>query len=267
MDYIYRFRFYLLAAVAIPLLFAGCTTQKSLTYLGNLPELGGEETFTMQIPDYTISGGDLLYITARAMGPDGQITDFLSPMRSNMSTGYLQGEAGQYIYGYDVRKNGEVMLPGVGGVSVEGLTLEEARHKIQDRVDRVFSNAMVECKLISFRFSVLGEVRAPGSYVNYKNHLTILEAIAKAGGISDFGRRDRIVVVRPFDGGTRTFTLDLQDKATLASEAYFLLPNDVVIVEPQTRKPFNLNLPTYSFIMSSVTAAVTTTLLLINYFR
>jgi len=73
--------------------------------------------------------------------------------------------------------------------------------------------------------------------------------------------------VRPVAGGTKTFTLNLQDKNLLSSEAYFLLPNDVVIVEPQPKKIFNLNLPTFSFILTSVTSAITTTLLLINYFK
>jgi polysaccharide export outer membrane protein len=74
-------------------------------------------------------------------------------------------------------------------------------------------------------------------------------------------------VVRPVDGGTKTFTLNLQDKALLSNEAYFLLPNDVIIVEPESKKIFNLNLPTISFIVSTVTSLVTTTLLLINYFN
>jgi polysaccharide export outer membrane protein len=72
--------------------------------------------------------------------------------------------------------------------------------------------------------------------------------------------------VRPTDKGTKTYTMNLQDKAILSSEAYFLLPNDVVIVEPLKQKVFTLNLPTISFIVTSALSAITTTLLLINYF-
>jgi len=120
--------------------------------------------------------------------------------------------------------------------------------------------------LLSFKFTVIGEVRTPGSYVNYNNYLTVLEAIGRAGGINDFGRRDKILVIRPVSGGTKTYTLNLQDKALLSSEAYFLLPNDVIIVEPEAKKIFNLNLPTFSFILTTATSLLTTTLLLINYF-
>jgi hypothetical protein len=50
----------------------------------------------------------------------------------------------------------------------------------------------------------------------------VLEAIGRAGGINDYGRRDKLLVVRPFEGGTKTFTLNLQDKDKLSSEAYFI---------------------------------------------
>ena len=128
-------------------------------------------------------------------------------------------------------------------------------------------HSTVECKLLSFKFTVIGEVKAPGTYVNYNNYLTVLEAIGRAGGVGDYGNRNKVLVVRPMDKGTKTFRLDLQDKKILASEAYFLLPNDVVIVEPLKQKIFNMNLPTFSFILGSSLSAITTTILLINYLK
>ena len=158
------------------------------------------------------------------------------------------------------------MLFRSGPVKVEGLTLEETRRLLQVSADSVFNNSTVECKLLSFKFTVIGEVRTPGSYVNYNNYLTVLEAIGRAGGLSDYGKRDKILVVRPMDGGTKTYALNLQDKKILSSEAYFLLPNDVVIVEGDSKKVFNLNLPTFSFILMGLTSTITTTILLIDYF-
>jgi polysaccharide export outer membrane protein len=255
---------YLIASV---LIVSGCSSQEKLAYLNNLSETGGDGAFTMSIPDYRIQHRDILYITAKAMTPEGMITDFLSQARNNVSSTYMQGEAGQFLYGYDVNNEGKVILPSIGEMRVTGLTLEEARSVIQTEVEKVFTNVTVECKLLSFKFTVIGEVRAPGTYINYNNYLTVLEAVGRAGGISDFGRRDKLLVVRPIEGGTETYTLNLQDKAILSNKAYFLLPNDVVIVEPQAKKIFSLNLPTYSFILTTLTSAVTTTLLLINYFK
>jgi len=249
------------------LLMFSCTSQKKLSYLTNLPATGGEETFTMEIPDYKIQPRDILYITVKAMTPDGTINDFLTSSRSYGTSYVTQGESGGYLYGYDVNPEGNIVLPVVGSIKVSGLTLDETRKLLQTSADKVFNNSTVECKLLSFKFTVIGEVRTPGTFINYNNYLTVLEAVGRAGGLNDYGRRDRILVIRPVDNGTKTFTLNLQDKHILSSEAYFLLPNDVVIVEPESKKIFNLNLPTFSFILTGITSTITTTLLLINYFE
>jgi polysaccharide biosynthesis/export protein len=248
------------------LLAASCTSQQKLAYLNNLRETGGEETFTMEIPDYKLQPRDVLYITAKAMTTDGSVKDFLSSTIGGVGIAYAQGESGGYLSGFDVDSEGNITIPVLGKISVSGLTLEETRKLLKVRVDQVFKDATVECKLISFKFTVIGEVRVPGSYINYNYYLTVLEAIGRAGGIGDYGRRDKVLVVRPTEKGTKTFMLNLQDKQLLSSEAYFLLPNDVVIVEPVKQKIFNMNLPTISFIISTVTGVLTTTLLLINYF-
>lgn len=242
----------------------GCTSQQKLAYLNNLPELNGEETFPMEIPDYRIQPHDILYITIRAMTPEGKITDFL------VSSGYIgsgqgQADVGGYLYGYDVNPEGNIIIPAVGTIKVEGLTLEETKRLLQESANKVFKNSTVDCKLLSFKFTVIGEVRTPGTYINYNNYLTVLEAIGRAGGIGDYGNRNRVLVIRPADKGTKTFRINLQDKKILASEAYFLLPNDIVIVEPLNQKIFSLNLPTISFIFATVTSTISMTLLLINY--
>jgi polysaccharide biosynthesis/export protein len=245
-------------------LVSSCTSQKELSYLNNLPEPGSEATFPIEIPDYRIQPRDILYITAKAMTADGKISDLLSSGTAGSSG--TQGESAGFYNGYDVNPEGNILVPAVGTIKVSGLTLEEARKLIQTFIDNVFKYSTVSCKLLSFKYTVIGEVHAPGTYMNYNNNLTILEAIGHAGGVGDFGNRHKILVVRPFDKGTKTFTLNLQDKQILSSEGYFLLPNDVVIVQPLSQKVFNLNLPTLAFIISSITGTISMTFLLINYF-
>src|SRR5450759_4916118 len=203
------------------LLVASCTSQKKLAYLNNLPVPNGEETFTMSIPDYKIQPRDILYITIKAMAPDGSIKDFLSSAGS--IGGSLQGDAGGAFVGYNVNPEGYITLVPIGQIKVSGLTLEETRKKLQELTEKVFLNSTLECKLLSFKFTVIGEVRSPGAYINYNNYLTVIEAIGRAGGVGDFGNRDRILVVRPLDKGTKTFRINLQDKKLITSEAYFLL--------------------------------------------
>jgi polysaccharide biosynthesis/export protein len=253
-----------LLLIVLILLF-GCTSQKKLAYLNNLPVPNGEETFTMSIPDYKIQPRDILYISVKALAPDGSIKDFLSSGSSGIYLG--QGDAGGAFIGYNVNSEGYITLVPIGQIKVSGLSIEETRKTLQELTEKVFLNSTVECKLLSFKFTVIGEVRAPGAYINYNNYLTVIEAIGRAGGVGDFGNRNRILVVRPFDKGTKTYRINLQDKNILSSEAYFLLPNDVVIVEPVKQKIFNMNLPTISFVISTFTATITMTLLLINYLK
>jgi polysaccharide export outer membrane protein len=248
-------------------LASSCTSQKKFAYLNNLPEPTGEETFTMEIPDYHIQPRDILYVTVKSMTPDGKIEDYLGGTTTISGSNTMQGENGGYLYGYDVKTDGNILLPVIGAVQVEGKTLEETRRILQEEFGKSYKNVTVECKFLSFKYTVLGEVKSPGTYINYNNYLTVLDAVGHAGGVDDYGRKDKIIVVRSLKGGTKTFSVNLQDKKILTSEAYYLLPNDVIIVEPESRKIFNLNLPTISFVISTSTSLLTLTLLLINYLK
>jgi len=250
----------------LTIFLGSCTSTEKLSYLSNLPETPEPQYFPVDVPDYRVQYRDILYITAMAMTPDGSIEDLLQGSRTYNQNVYLSSEPGQYLMGYNVNEEGYILIPVIGKVLVADKTIEQIRVLLQEEVDKYFNNTYVDCKLLSFKFTVLGEARAPGTYVNYNNYLTVLEAVGRAGGVGDYGRRDRVLVVRPTDEGSKTYRINLQDKDLLTSEAYFLQPNDVVIIEPVGHKIFNMNLPTFSFVLTSVTSAITTTLLLINFF-
>jgi polysaccharide export outer membrane protein len=251
--------------ISIIIIVASCSTQKELSYLNNLYELGGENYFPMEVPDYQIQPRDILYVSVKAQTPEGTLAEMLTD-RATANMNYLTNEGSAYMVGYSVDPDGYVAVPLLGKLPVEGLTVYQIRDLFQEKVDSLFRHAYVEVRLMSFKFTVIGEVRAPGSYVNYNDQLTVLEAIGRAGGISETGTKEKILVIRPEGDQTVTYHIDLQDKSLLSSPAYFITPNDVVIVQPNPKKVFNLNLPTISFIISAATAAITTTLLLINYF-
>jgi polysaccharide biosynthesis/export protein len=246
------------------ILLASCTSQKKLAYLQNLPEPNGIDTFPMAMPDYKVQPRDILFITAKAMTPEGTIKDFLSISSTYLNTS--QGESTGAFFGFNVDPQGYIAITSLGRIKVSGLTVEEIKLIVQAEADKVYKNTTVDCKLLSFKFTVIGEVKIPGAYINYNNYLTVLEAIGRAGGVSDLGNRDRALVVRTFDKGTKTYRINLQDKSLLTSEAYFLQPNDVVIIEPMKQKIFNMNLPTLTFFINTTLLTISTTLLLINYF-
>ena len=256
----------LIPLLTLIILATACSTQEELSYLNNLPETGGEQYFPMDVPYYKIQPRDILYVSVKAQTPEGNLAEMLSDP-AGVSTSYIQSEATQYVLGYSIDPEGLVTVPLFGKVPVSGMTIYEVRDLFQAKVDSLFRHAYVEVRLLSYKFTVLGEVRMPGTFVNYNDQLTVLEAIGRAGGISEGGTKEKILVIRPVNDKTYTYHIDLQDKSLLSSPAYFITPNDVVIVQPNPKKVFNVNLPTFSFILVAVTSTITTTLLMINYFE
>jgi len=254
----------ILRVMAVVLLVSSCTTTEKLTYLNNLPESTEPQYFPYEMADYRVQYRDILFVDVKIMTPEGNLENVLQGSTSTSSSYYMQGESGQYLMGYNIDKAGNILLPVLGTVYVAGMKLDEIRDRIRGKVDLNYRNAFVDVKLLGFKFTVLGEARSPGNYVNYNDYLTVFEAIGRAGGIGDYGRRDRVLVIRATPEGSKTFRLDLHDKSILTSEAYFMMPNDVVVIEPQKLKTFSLNLPTVSLMISGITGVITTTLLLIN---
>jgi len=237
------------------LIFSGaCTSQKKLMYLSNLDTTSVQQFFPMERPDYRIQYQDILYVNITTL--NAEMNELLNPGTQRYAYSALRDESSIYIYGYTVSDSGTITLPILGEIEVYGFTVDEIHKKIQKRANEYLKDAIVNVKLISFKFTVIGEVNRPGTYNNYNNQLTVLEAIGMAGDITDFGNRKKVLVVRPTKEGTHTYRINVQDKNLLQSEGYFLLPNDIVIVEPIKSKPFQLNIPTLSLFLSSISTLI-----------
>jgi len=245
---------------SIFILLSSCTTQKQLTYLQNVDSIPNGTVYYKQPIEYHIQNQDILYI--RVVSLNAEVNDLINSFSSsNYSQNLFQNDVSLFLYGYSVNDSGFVDVPYIGKVQVMGLTLDSARDTIMAKVNHSIKNATVIVKLISFKYSVLGEVKRPGIYKNFNNQLTILEAISSAGDITDYGNRHKVLIIRPTKDQTQTFRVDLTDRKVLSSEAFFLLPNDIVYVEPIKSKTFRVNIPTVSLMLSTVT-----TLLLILRF-
>lgn len=236
---------------------SSCNRRSQLVYMRNL-ELN--ESFQPQKPPaYRLTKGDVLYIQLLTPSPEASAA-FNNPtgMQGSAQT---RDESSLYLSGYAVNDDGNIELPVLGEVKVIGLTIDETRRLIQEQAENHFKSPTVKVKHASFKITVVGEVRRPGTQMNYNDNLTIFEALAQAGDISENGNRKNILVLRPTPEGGKTYRLNLADKSILASEAYFLLPNDIVFVEPIANKAFLMNVPYISLFFSTVSTAI----LLINF--
>ena len=214
--------------------------------------------------DYIVKRNDNLYISVKTINPE--VNAMFTPSdggTSGMASNMYSTEVGQHILGYQVDNNGDITLPVIGAVNVAGRTLKQVKEQIQKRADEYLKGADIQVRLLNFRISILGEVNRPGVYYNYNNTLTVLEAIGMAGGATDYAQLKEVLVVRRGDAAVNPYQIDLTKKSTLASQAFYLQPNDVVFVRPQKQKNLKLNSEMYSILLSSIT----TMILIISYLR
>lgn len=247
------------SAVALSFIILACTQYKDITYLRNLNPSTADSLYKSKAATYRIQPADILYIKVNCL--DESINNMFNKntLTSSMSTVYL---GGFYIIGYTVESDGTVNLPVLGKIAVSGYTIAEVLSIIQKQADKYIANAQIEIKLVSFKISVLGEVKRPGQYNIYNDKANVFEALAIAGDISYYGNRRNILILRSEPEGTKTYRIDLTDKNILASKLFYLQPNDIVYVEPMRSAGLRLSAADYSILISTLTATLTTIILI-----
>ncbi len=241
-----------------------CKTRKDLLYLQDIKDQEVQNV-PGPSPEYSIKPGDNLYVNVLTLNP--AINQLFNPTQSTTASGGTQQAYGnpvsQYISGYTVDPSGAIILPVIGAVTVAKKTAIEAQAYVQEKASIYLKDASVQVKVLSFKVTVLGELRSPGVYYNYSSSMTIPEAIGMAGGISDNAKLTQLLVVRRTPTGSKSYRLDLTEKKLLTSEAYYLQPDDVIYVNADKLKNTNRSLPVYSLMLSGVT----TLIVLLQYFR
>ena len=125
-----------------------------------------------------------------------------------------------------------------------GFTVDEVREKIEKALlEQYFkeqANIFVTVKLAGIRYTTIGEI-GTGTQVIYKEQVTIMEAIAEAGDISEFGDRTDVIIVRQYPGGQqKRHHIDLTKMEAMNSPYYYIQPNDLIIVNPLPQKTIGL---------------------------
>jgi polysaccharide biosynthesis/export protein len=240
----------------VVLAISGCVGGRSINYLQDGALTESPKLFENERQDYRIQVNDVLSI--RVLGLDEKSHNFFN-IEGREGNGFMN-DLGLYVNGFSVDKNGLVQLPTVGRVKVLGLTAQEAQDVVQRKVGEYYSNATVILKMVSFRVSVLGAVGAPGAYLITRNQVSLLEALAMAGGPSELADKEKVTLVRQTDKGAQALHLDMSNTQVLSSPYYYLLPNDVLYVPAARARIGRLNLEVLSLFLS----AITTTVLVIN---
>ncbi|MCM1006077.1 MAG: polysaccharide biosynthesis/export family protein [Prevotella sp.] len=136
------------------------------------------------------------------------------------------------IQTYIVDKQGDINFPKLGKIHVAGLTTAQLAEELTRRIAVEVEAPYVRVELCNFKVNVLGEVTKPGIVHIPSQRFTILDALAEAGDLSIFGRRDNVTLVREENGKITYHRVDLNDAKLFESPYYYVQQNDAIYVEP-----------------------------------
>ena len=140
-----------------------------------------------------------------------------------------------------VDTKGYISLPLVNRLKVAGLTQTEAAKLITQRYKRYLKIPTVYVEVLNKRVYVIGEVKSPGPVKVDREKLTLLEALAFAGDLTDAAIRDNILILsRNSHNKPYIRSVDLTNFDHLSMTNMILRPNDVVYVQPDGWKEYKV---------------------------
>lgn len=251
------------------LIFSSCIPSKDLVYLQENGKATDsiQGTVTMKQKPYRVQVNDVLSIRVKAL--DQELVKMFNPIGEE---GNIASNTTEQLYfdGFTVDDHGNIRIPTVGEVNVLNYTVEEIREKIEkELLENYFkkeANIFVTVKLAGLRYTVSGEVAAPGTKVLYQENVNIFEAIANVGEITLEGDRKDVILLRNYPQGQKIHHLDLTDAAVVNSPYFQIQPNDVIYVKPLKQKSWGTGrtgFETFTTVIS-VLSFLTTTILLIK---
>lgn len=250
MKYIKLFLFAALLTVAV----SSCVTSKEVSYLMDLDP-------NQNIPlnsrfEAVICPGDQLSISVIGMGDEKELAEPFNPFGNGAGT---QGASG-----YLVDVNGTIQFPIFGVLHVKGMTRLQLQETIRKRLvaEGHMHDPMVDVRFSNFRVFVLGTGDG-GKVLTVENErCTFLEALAMAGGLDQYTRRDRIAVIREVNGEMVTRYLDPRSKAVFNDPFFMLQQNDVIVTQTMSKAYVMETFNTTISIVGVVTSLVSTVLMI-----
>lgn len=231
------------------ILASSCISNKRITYLQNLPgneDINLDEFIPFAAVDYkyVLQPFDIVDIDFASSDPE--LTEaFEFQGARNMRGGGMMGGAGGgggdlfFFTGYSIDEKGFVEIPKLGKIKIAGLTEEEAKDVVQEAINVYFKDdVFVRLRMAGIRYTTLGEFGSSGTKVILRNRATIFDALAASGESNILAKRNKLFIIRHYDGGTKIHQINLNDRALLNSPFYFIQNNDILYLEPMKIRQF-----------------------------
>lgn len=255
--------------MVMALLVASCTGSKKVAYFQNLEQVNLEGSKGLY--DAKIMPKDMLMITVSTLTPEAAAPFNLTVGSSVGSSGQLSGGSSS-LQGYLVDNQGNINFPVVGTVHVQGLTKTECQELIAQQITPYLSKTekpIVTVRMSSYHVTVMGEVGSPGVIPVTTEKMSIIEALAEAGDLTIYGKRENVVLIRETETGKKEYHyLNLNDANIFNSPYYYLQQNDIVYVEPNNVQAKNSSIGQSTTLWFSFVGIVTSVAsLLVNILR
>lgn len=227
----------LLFGMTVLLLATSCVSTKKLIYLQGADKLGDLPESVSQNYELTLQKDDQLAISLSSRDKE-LLEPFISKIQigqnaTSTSSSYATGSLQKLNY-IQIDPEGNILLPMLGKIKAEGLTLTTLQAKIEKKMidENYMKDPQVTVKLMNFKVAVLGDVKTPKQVDVLNDRITILEALAQAGDLNVSAIRSNILVLREENGTRTSHVVDLTSVDLTKSDYYYLRQNDIVYVEP-----------------------------------
>ena len=231
-------------------LLSSCVTQRRVEYLQDKNK--NIKSFKeVELPDYKLKPNDELFIQISSL--DEAAANIFSNVRQEI--GYVE-PYGASLLSYAVDKEGYLFLPLIGKILVKDKTISEVSVLIKESLNHILNQPIVLVKLVNRYVSVLGEVKNPGHFAYSQDKLTIYDALGLAGDITDYGNRNKVILIRNVNGENIRVNVNITKSDILASDYYNLRPNDIVYVKPLRNKFWCMMQFPFEILFSALTTAL-----------
>ena len=246
-----------LAAAAAVLLMASCGSSRKFVYLNDMVP---GESYPINVESGTVVHvNDRLDIKVSCKNLELAVPFNTQTGAYQVSTDGSVKTAGVDLAekGYRVDADGNIVFPILGKINVEGKSIKEVSELIESMIEEGNYIKDPEVSIEFLKYTVLGAVNGKGTYTVDGDRVTILEAIAKAGDVTNAARLDKVAVIRMVDGKQQIFYNDLRTADIFMSPTYYLQQNDIVYVEPRHKERSERTWQWVSFGTSIISVAST----------
>jgi polysaccharide export outer membrane protein len=202
---------------------------------------------------YKVQPFDIVYIRVSS-GVNPEAVEMFNQM-NNQNMGMSSGanlNTNSYYLGYTIDVFGNITMPVLGDIQVNGMTMLEIEKYVQQLVKKYVADADVLVKLMSFKVTTLGETGV-GQKTISADRANLLEVFALSGDISKNGNRHNILIMRTTPEGMRTFRVDMSKKEIISSPLFYVQPNDIIYVEPTKSAAWRFSLSELTLVLTTIT--------------